>query len=209
MPWRWPKALVGALVLLVLAAVFALLAVDVRAWQGTLRRDDVRFTADHSRKGLWRSPAILPGDPAEHILGLGDALAYRNALQLFWFGQAGGVHNASASVTEIRVSTENALQVLADRARTSAERSRAADLLGVMTITTPAADNATQVQTLERAEAYFQQAIEADPTNFAAKLDLELLLRLERPAKTRFGKDAQGGFGAGGSEGSGVVGGGF
>ena len=101
-----------------------------------------------------------------------------------------------------RVSTENDLQDIANHARTGAERSRAADLLGVMTITTPAADSATEVQAIERAAAYFQQAIEADPTNYAAKLNLELLLRLERPAKARFGPDARGGFGSGGSHGS-------
>ena len=108
-----------------------------------------------------------------------------------------------------RVSTENDLQGIASHARTGAERSRAADLLGVMTITTPTADNATEVQAIERAAAYFQQAIEADPRNYSAKLNLELLLRLERPAKARFGTDARGGFGPGGSHGHGVVGGGY
>ena len=72
-----------------------------------------------------------------------------------------------------------------------------------------AADNATQVQTLLRATAYFQQAVAADPAYYAAKVNLELALRLEHPAKTRFGKDARGGFGTGGSHGAGVVGGGF
>jgi len=203
------KPLVPVLLLLALAAAFAVLAVDVRAWQGALRRDDVRFTARHSQQGLWRSPAILPGDPAEHLVDLGSALAYRRALQLFWLSEVGGAHAFSGSVTETRVSTESALQAVADGARTSTERSRAANLLGVMTITTPAADNATQVQTLERATEYFHQAVTADPANYAAKANLELVLRLQRPAKTRFGKDAKTGFGKGGSHGAGVVGGGF
>jgi hypothetical protein len=202
------RPLVLALLLFALAAVFALLAVDVRAWQGTLRRDDVRFTARHPSHGLWRSPAILPGDPAEHLVGLGSPLAYRQALELFWLSQVGSAH-ISSGVTETRVSTENDLQTIADGAKTGAERSQAANLLGVMTITTPSADNATQVQTLERATAYFQQAVEADPANYAAKVNLELVLRLQRPAKTRFGADAKGGFGTGGSHGAGVVGRGF
>ena len=37
--------LLVAILLLGLAAVFALLAVDVRAWQTRIRSDDVRFTA--------------------------------------------------------------------------------------------------------------------------------------------------------------------
>jgi uncharacterized membrane-anchored protein len=112
-------------------------------------------------------------------------------------------------VSETRVSAENELQAVADGANTGAERSRAANLLGVMTITTPSADSATQVQTLLRATAYFQQAVEADPTNYAAKVNLELVLRLQRPAKTRFGADAKTGLGTGGSHGAGVVGGGY
>jgi hypothetical protein len=206
---RRAAPLLAALLLLGLAAVFALLAVDVRAWQGTLRRDDVTFTGFHPVEGLWGSPAILPGDPAYHLLGLGDPLAYRHALQLFWVSQVGVAHVPAGSVTVTRVSTENELQTLADHAKTSAERSVAANLLGVMTITTPTADSATQVQTLERAAAYFRQAVTADPANYAAKLNLELLLRLQRPAKTRFGADSRGGFGPGGSHGAGVVGGGF
>jgi hypothetical protein len=206
---RRAAPLLAALVLLAVAAAFALLAVDVRAWQGRLRHDDVRFTALHSVDGLWRSPAILPGDPASHLLGLGDPLAYRHALQLFLVSQIGIGRRSAGSISVTRVSTETDLQDIANHARTGAERSRAADLLGVMTITTPAADSATEAQGIARAAAYFQQAIEADPTNYAAKLNLELLLRLERPFKARFGPDAKGGFGSGGSHGRGVVGGGY
>jgi hypothetical protein len=195
--------------LLGLAAVFALLAADVRAWQGTLRRDDVRFNATHPVQGFWVSPATLPGDPAYHLLGLGDAIAYRRALQNFWFSFVGVSHASTKDITTTRVTTESELQTLADSASTAAERSRAANLLGVMTITTPTADSATQVQTLIRASAYFRQAIAADPSNYTAKANLELLLRLVRPAKTKFGIDARGGFGPGGSHGAGVLGGGF
>ena len=41
---RRAAPLLAALLLLGLAAAFALLAVDVRAWQARLRHDDVRFT---------------------------------------------------------------------------------------------------------------------------------------------------------------------
>jgi hypothetical protein len=206
---RRATPLLVVLLLLGLAAVFALLAADVRAWQGTVRRDDVRFNATHPVQGLWGSPATLPGDPAYHLLGLGDAISYRRALQNFWFSFVGVSHASTQDVTETRVTTENQLQTLIDSASTAAERSRAANLLGVMTITTPTADSATQVQTLIRASAYFRQAIAADPTNYTAKANLELLLRLVRPSKTKFGQDARGGFGPGGSHGAGVLGGGF
>ena len=55
----------------------------------------------------------------------------------------------------------------------------------------------------------FQQAVEENPANWAAKVNLELVLRLKRPGKSKFGADARGGFGSGGSEGRGAMGGGF
>jgi hypothetical protein len=206
---RRVKPLAPVLLLLVLAVAFAFLATDVRGWQGTLKRDDLRFTRRPFQQGLWQSPAFLPGDPAAHLVGLDSNLAYRHALQLFWLSQVGVAHVSSGSVTETRVDTENDLQAVIDSARSGAERSIAANLLGVMTITTPAADNATQVQTLARSTAYFKQAVTADPGNYAAKVNLELVLRLQRPFKTRFGADARGGFGTGGSHGAGNLGGGY
>jgi hypothetical protein len=203
---RRAAPVVAVLIFLVLAAGFALLAVDVHAWQTALRRDDVRFTRFHKEPRLWRSPALLPGDPAEQVLGLGSALAYRHAVQLFWISQFGLPRAARETITPTRVTAGNDLQALADSAKTDAERSRAANLLGVLTITTP---NASKDQTFQLAQTYFQQAIAADPTDYAAKANLELVLRLERPLKAKAGSEARGGTGSGGSSGAGVFGGGF
>jgi hypothetical protein len=201
--------LLAAVVCLGIAAVLALLAVDARAWQRTVTRDDLRFRALHSHPGLWHSPALLPGDPARLLLGLDDAITYRKGLQLFWFSRVGTNPESRQDLPQTRVTAQETLQGLVDDAATGSERSNAANLLGVMTVTTPAADSATQTQTLARAALYFQRAIAEDPTNYAAKLNLELVLRLQRPGKSRFGKDARGGYGFGGARGAGVVGGGF
>jgi hypothetical protein len=201
--------LVAALVLMGLATALALFAADVRAWQGTLVHGDVRFAAVHGRAGLWRSPAILPGDPARVALGLGDGLAYRHALRLFWLSEVGVAQAASGNLTQIQIEAEQDLQALVGQAKTGAERSTAANLLGVMTVLTPAADDASQVATLQRAGDDFRQAIADDPGSYPPKLNLELLLRLLHPDKTRFGEDAHGGFGSGGSVGYGTIGGGF
>ena len=82
-------------------------------------------------------------------------------------------------------------------------------MLGVMTVTTTSTDAATLLQILTNAAQDFQQAVKADPANWAAKVNLELLFRLTHPGKSKFGADARGGFGSGGSEGIGVIGGGF
>jgi len=209
MTLRRALPLVVAVVLLGLAAILALFAADVRAWQGTLTRDDIRFRAERSHVGFWRSPAILPGDPARSLLGLDDALAYRRVLQLFWLSNVGASTAGQADLAQLQVVAEEQLQTLADTAATPEERSNAANLLGVMAVTTSAADSPTQKATVARAKRYFKLAVVEDPANYAAKLNLELALRLEKPTRSKLDQDARGGFGYGGANGVGVVGGGL
>ena len=205
---RYRPAIVAAVCLLV-AAILLLLALDARAWQRRVTRDDLRFRALHGHVGLWKSPSILPGDPAKQLLGLSDSLAYRHALQLFWYSRVGSDPESRADLTTIRVQTQTLLQQLVDGAATGTERSTAANLLGVITVTTPAADTATQLQTLNRAAGYFRRAISANASNFEAKANLELVLRIKDLGKSRFGKDARGGFGFGRGRGASVGGSGF
>jgi hypothetical protein len=200
--------LVVAVVLLGLAAVCALFAVDVRAWQGTITQSDLHFRARRSHPGLWRSPALLPTDPARSVLGLDDALSYRQALQFFWFSNVGSSTGGGADLAATRVAAETELQTLMTSGATAEERSHAANLLGVMTVTAPA-NSPTQKEEIKTAIGYFQQAVIADPRNYDAKLNLELLLRVARPGKSKLDQDARGGFGFGGSNGVGVKGGGF
>ena len=200
--------LVVAVVLLGLATVCALFAVDVRAWQGTITQSDLHFRAQRSHPGLWRSPALLPTDPARSVLGLDDALSYRQALQFFWFSNVGSSTGGEADLAATRVAAETELQTLMTSGATAEERSHAANLLGVMTVTAPA-NSPTQKEEIKTAIGYFQQAVIADPRNYDAKLNLELLLRVARPGKSKLDQDARGGFGFGGSNGVGVKGGGF
>ena len=98
--------LIVAVVLLGLAAVCALFAADVRAWQGTLTQGDLRFRGQRSHVGLWRSPAVLPADPARFVLGLDDALSYRRALQLYWFSTVGSSTGGQADLAGTRAAAE-------------------------------------------------------------------------------------------------------
>jgi hypothetical protein len=205
---RWLLPLV-ALACLAVAAALALVAVDARSWQRTLTRDDLRFRALHSHVGLWRSPALFPGDPARTLLGIGDALAFRHAVQLFWFSRVGTNPATQLDLPATRVETQDQLERLLRSGSTGEERSTAANLLGVLTVTTPASDSSALTQTLRRAAQYFQSAIDEDPTNYQAKLNLELVLRLQRPGKSPLGKDARAGFGFGRGRGATVIGSGF
>ena len=191
-------AAVGAVCCAALAAVLVLLALDVHAWQTTLKRDDVRFRAMHSHRSLWRPQTTLPGDPALHLLGLGDAVSYRRAVQLFWFSRVGSNPETRQDLPTTRAQAEESLQSIADSAKTAVERSSAANLLGIIVVTSPlVSDPQAQAQTLKRAASYFQQAISIDPTNYDAKQNLQLVLLLKKPGKSRIGRDARGGYGFG------------
>jgi hypothetical protein len=200
--------LLAAVVLLGLATVLGLLASDIRGWQGALTHGDLRFRTERSHIGLWRSPAVLPGDPARSLLGLDDALAYRRALQLYWFSIAGSSTGGQADLAATRVDAESSLQTLMTTAATPFERSTAANLLGVMTVTAPA-NSPTEKAEIATATNYFVHAVKADPANYDAKLNLELLLRVAHPTRSQLNQDAHGGFGYGGANGVGAVGGGF
>jgi hypothetical protein len=200
--------LVVAAVLLGLAAVLALFASDVRAWQGALTHGDLRFRAQRSHIGLWRSPALLPADPARLVLGLDDAVSYRRAVQLYWLSAVGTSTGGQADLAATRIEAQAKLQTLMTTGATAWERSNAANLLGVMTVTAPA-NSATQKEEIATARGYFQSAVRADPQNYGAKLNLELLLRVAHPVRSKLDQDAHGGFGYGGANGVGVVGGGL
>ena len=198
-------------VCVLVAVVLGLLAVDVRAWQTTVARDDLRFRALPAHKGLWRPSTILPGDPASTLIGTGRPLAYRRALQYFWYSRIGSNPEVRQDTPALRASAQQRIAELVSSAPTSKQRSDAANLLGVLVVTTPAtgSDKDAITQILTSAAKYFQQAIAIDPANFDAKQNLELVLRLQRPGRGRIGQDARSGYGFGRGQGAGPQGGGY
>jgi hypothetical protein len=204
----------SALVAIVFAAVavaLALLAVDARAWQRTVTRDDLRFRALPAHKGLWNPHTVLPGDPAARILGTGDTMSYRRALQYFWYSRIGSNPEVRQDTPALRASAQERIQGLITSAPTAKRRADAANLLGVLVVTTPApgSDQDAVTQILTRAAQYFQLAISIDPGNFDAKQNLELVLRLQRPGKGKLGRDARSGYGFGRGRGAGTQGSGY
>jgi hypothetical protein len=200
-----------ALVLAGVALVLALLAVDVHAWQTTVARDDLRFRALPAHRGLWKPPTILPGDPASRLIGTGNAMAYRHALQYFWFARIGSNPEVREDTPALRASAQERIQGLIGSAPSAKRRSDAANLLGVLVVTTPApgSDQDAVTQILTRAAQYFQLAISIDAGNLDAKQNLELVLRLQRPGKGKLGRDARSGYGFGRGRGAGQQGSGY
>ncbi len=180
---------VPAIVLVVLAAVVALLASDVRAWQRALEGGDIRAGT------TWPTATRLPGDPAGRLLGVGNDVRARRAIQLFrqTVGVRARLDNAQG-VTANRAHAESALAVLA-RGH-DARASQAATLLGVLAFA-DAARGGAQPSQVDSAVADFENAVRADTANGVAKFDLELLLRSLVAHGSRNG--TSGGSGAGGT----------
>jgi hypothetical protein len=200
-----------ALACIVAALVLVLLALDASAWGNTVKRDDLRFRALPQHRGLWKPVTSLPGDPAGALLGTTDTMAYRRALQLFWYSRIGLNPEERQDLPTIRAEAQQHLLDLTAHGANAHERSFAANLLGVLVVTTPAAstDKGAIESILNRATGYFTQAIRIDPANLDAKLNLELVLRITRPGKGKFGRDARAGYGFGVGRGVTPLGGGY
>lgn len=188
-----------ALVCIGIGVLLVLLAFDASTWRRTVAHDDLRFRALPSHRDLWQPATTLPGDPAGALIGTGDTVAYRHALQHFWYSRIGSNPEERQDLPTLRADTQNRLLELIVDGKSVHERSFASNLLGVLVVTTPTsqADQGAIEQILRRAAGYFQQAIDLDPANLDAKMNLELVLRLTRPGKGRFGRDARAGYGFG------------
>jgi len=202
---------VAVLLLAGLATVLVLFAFDARSWQSSVRRDDIRFRALPDHGELWKPATILPGDPAGALLETSDTIAWRTALQSFWYTHIGANPQSQEDLPRLRARAQGQLLALMSSAKTAAERSSAANLLGVLVITTPisAGSQTAQIQVLKQSVRYFQEAIDLDPGDTAAKLNLELVLRVTRPGKGPIGKDAHAGFGFGRGHGTVQTGSGY
>jgi xanthine/CO dehydrogenase XdhC/CoxF family maturation factor len=194
-----------------IATLLLLLAFDARTWRTTVARDDLRFRALPDHRALWRPQTLLPGDPASALIGTGDTIAYRRALQYFWFSRVGSNPDLRQDTPTLRAIAQQKLQKLVASAPTARQRSAAANLLGVLVVTTPitGSDQEAIMQILRRAAGYFQTAIGIDPANVDAKENLELVLRVQRPGKGSIGRDARTGYGFGRGRGANVGGAGY
>ncbi len=206
----------GAIALVVLAVLAALLAADVRTWQTTLREDDA-LVASTPKLATWE-PSTHLSSLAEHVLGVSDDVEARQAIALF-------LENANVPIRfdngrQVAVARSRAEQALAAVARhsTGARASQAETLLGVLVFTDvgPSTDpfqvsTGTDPDQAQASLADFDDAVRADPGNAFAKYDLELVLRSLLAQGVRIGPGQQTGSGSIGQRGAGggVPGGGY
>ncbi|MDX6471084.1 MAG: hypothetical protein QOF75_2887 [Gaiellaceae bacterium] len=188
--------IVAATALAAVAVLAVLLARDLRGWQRALAQGDAVYTVAPG-KATW-TPSPLLGGTAETLLGTGNDVAFRRGLQLY----------AVAAATPNRLDTAEQLQTLRAQAASALaaaahgpHASQAETLLGVLAFEQAA--GGTGSNGADAAIAAFENAVRADPTNTAAKFDLELMLRLTAAHGTRAGAGAGGSFGRGGRRGAG------
>jgi len=169
----------AAVVCLCAAAVAALLATDVRAWDSAFRAGDAEAVAHPSPPRT--ADEILPFHIARNLLAVDDDLTLRRALVLFHGGYSGiPSHDQSSAGTEARAEAETALE-RAIRVESGPRASVAANLLGVLELVDAAAGVGESGATVDRAIVELQNAIHLDPGNDDAKANLELAMGLAPP----------------------------
>jgi hypothetical protein len=185
---------------LVAAAVCAfLLAHDVRATGAALRDGDVVYSATPSRAS-WVGDTVL-GGTARSLLGAGDDVAFRRALQQYV--DASKLHLRLDNAVDVEGARGRAQDALAGvaRSRDPKRASQALTLLGILAFRAVASGSA-QSQ-VDATIANFTDATRIDPDNVDAAFDLELLLRLTAARGSRVQPGQGGGFGRTGHRGAG------
>jgi hypothetical protein len=189
-------------IVLAIAVFVALLAADVRSRGDALSSGDALLSATPATAS-WRGSSRLPAGLAEELLAIDDDLAARRALQRFRATafRRGRLDNA-IDVAADRAETEAALAAVA-RSSDAAKATQARTLLGVLTFSDFARGGGKSAGQAEAAIAYFDGAVRIDPSNEAAKYDLELALRALAARGVRVGQGSGGATGSTGRKGAG------
>jgi hypothetical protein len=189
--------LVAAAVLcLAVAAVAALLATDVRAWESTVRDDDARAVAHPAGTMPLSADEILPFHVARSLLGLEDDLELRRALVHFRAGYTGiPSRDTSTTGTAARAQAEAALERVVHGESDRRRASSAANLLGVLELVDASAGVGTNGASVARAIVELQNAVRLDRGNDDAKANLELAMAQAPPGSafrsSRFGSSGR------------------
>jgi hypothetical protein len=185
-----------AAVLAAVAVLAALLAGDVRSVPTAVTQGDATYGVTPHR-ATW-TPSTRLGGTATSLLGVGDDLAFRRALRLYRIVQS--TPNRLDTAVELQTLRSQAETALAASAR-GPHASQAETLLGALAFGESAGGAGSNAA--DAAIADFSNAVRADPTNTAAKFDLELMLRLTVAQGSRSGSGPGGSFGRGGRRGAG------
>jgi len=168
----------GAAVLAVpVAVVLVAVALDILRVPSELESGDVRFEAAPRRQaGLWDDLGVLPGRPGARLLGVDDDVAYRRVLAI-WVRVPPGTDIFGPEEENLRGRLQTQLAERSAADANAKRRSQLLNLLAALSLETRTTDQAESDNTLRKAIDTFRSAIELDPSNQDAKVNLELALR--------------------------------
>jgi hypothetical protein len=172
--------LAGAIASLGIGAVLFLLAVDVSRWNDALREDDVRYRAVPRASSLWQPETVLPRNAARGLLAIGDDVEFREAVRAVRLSRLEEGLTSDPEVVLQRGEAQARLQAIAGGHGDPLRRSRAMNLLAVLSFATALSETRDQAAHLQDAATGFQAAIALDPDNDEAKANLELVLQRGR-----------------------------
>lgn len=200
---------VAAVLAVPLALVLVVLAVDVLRLPGQLESGDVRFeAAPRLRSEPWSGVDFVRGWPAMRLLDANDDLDYRQALARFLRVEPGRVEIYGPKLENLRGAVQLELTRLSAEDDNPARRSRFLNLLGAMSLDRYTYDQAEREAILRKAIFTFRSAVQTDPENEDAKVNLELALR-DAKATNLPGTDPSGGAAEGSISGQGSSGSGY
>jgi hypothetical protein len=160
----------------VLGAAFLVVASDVLRWDETLRDDDVRWVVAPEEEGLWQPTEVVPYGIAGEALAVDDDVAYRRALRALRLSRPHVPSLSDPAVVLVRNEATARLTGIVQSGAPAERRSRAANLLGVLSFADSLYDQENRRRLLESATSRFRQSIDLDPENGEAKHNLELTL---------------------------------
>jgi hypothetical protein len=176
--------LAAAVVAAPIAILLAVFAIDVLRTPGWISDDDSRFAGAPVRgSGLWNEPGILATRARLAVLGVEDDFAYRRTVALFTRLRPGEEEQGLNAERDARWAK---LQFdLANESRENPDPERRSELQNLMGVTLLArylyASPDQRSMLLSNAVGAFRSAVELDPGNDEAKLNLELAMRAYSP----------------------------
>jgi hypothetical protein len=192
-----------ALVALALAAACVLTAIDVGRWRDTIARGDRASAANPTDAVDWSPATLTPFDPAGRIVGLHDDVLLRRAIRAFVIARHTGQGFDNGDTRNARTeAAESALESVA-LSGTDGQVAQADVLLGVLAFGKGSAPPGVP-DPAQQAVGAFTDAARADPSDVAAKFDLELVLRAITPKGVRPGSNPSAGSHGKGTKGAGA-----
>lgn len=183
----------AAALALAVSVVLLVAALDVARWDRSLAAQDVRFLALPGQSRYSEPRSLLPLGVAEHALGGTDDLVFRTHLQGYARVRPRGALAGQQGALALRAETQLGLARLSRVDPDAARRSRAANMIGVLALDERLAPRDAEglAQVIRGAIGSFRNAVEIDPANADAKLNLEQALRIAKAAS--LGGDAPSG----------------